>query len=73
MVEPFLWLALAVRGWRWLTRPRSPTAVEPLPEVADAPPRAEPTFRPRFDDNGLATYSLSPPDRPAPAVSGRRR
>jgi hypothetical protein len=63
MWEPFLWLALLVAGWRWLTRRRaggSPT--EPLLNVADAPSDAEPLIQPRLDDNGLVTYSMVVPD-----------
>ena len=62
--EPFLWIALAVKGWRWLTGAHSSTAQDPLPNVDDAPPDAEPVFRPSLDDNGLATFSLTPPTRP---------
>lgn len=65
MWEPFLWLALIVAAWRWLTRRRSRTsAFGPGPSVGNAPPDAEPVIRPRLDDNGLATYSMViPQDR----------
>ncbi len=63
MWEPFLWLALLVAGWRWMTRRRAERShAGPLLDVADAPPDAEPVFRPRLDDNGLATYSTFVPD-----------
>jgi hypothetical protein len=69
MWEPFLWLALIVGGWRWLTRRRSgSSAFGPLTSVGDAPSDAEPLIRPRLDDNGLATYSMVVPvDQAEPA------
>lgn len=60
MWEPFLWLALLVTAWRWLTRRRSPAPSGPLPDIGDAPPQAQPIVRLRLDDNGLATYSMVP-------------
>lgn len=65
MWEPFLVLALAVSAWRWLSSRRPRQAHGPLHDVGTAPPDAEPVLRPRLDDNGLATYSLRPPGRPA--------
>lgn len=62
MWEPFLWLALIVAAWRWLTRRQSGSgAFGPLESVGDAPSEAEPLIRPRLDDNGLATYSMVVP------------
>jgi hypothetical protein len=59
MWEPFLWLALLVMALRWLRHPTARTwASGPLPDVPDAPADAEPLFRPRLDDNGLATYTM---------------
>jgi hypothetical protein len=59
MWEPFLWLALIVAAWRWLTRRQSGNgALGPLTSVDDAPSDAEPMIRPRLDDNGLVTYSM---------------
>jgi hypothetical protein len=69
MWEPFLWIALLVTAWRWLTHRRSRPTLGPMPNVGDAPPGAEPMIRPRLDDNGLATYSFAFPDRPAPGAS----
>jgi hypothetical protein len=66
MWEPFLWLALLVAAWRWLTRRRiARSTAGPLPQVGDAPSNAEPIMQPRFDDNGLATYSMVIPADPA--------
>lgn len=65
MVEPFLWIALVVTGWRWLRRRRSRRPLGPIPRVGHAPPDAQPIIRPRLDDNGLATYSFRFPDGPA--------
>jgi len=66
MWEPFLWLALLVAGWRWLTRRRAGSSITgPLPNVADAPSNAEPMTQPRLDDNGLATYSMVLPNETA--------
>lgn len=69
MWEPFLWLALVVAAWRGLTRPRSnSSAFGPLASVGDAPADAKPVFRPRLDDNGLATYTMVfPVDQPEAA------
>ncbi len=68
MWEPFLWLALLVAGWRWLTRRRTDrTPAGPLLDVADAPSDAEPMIQPRLEDNGLATYSMFVPDPTRPA------
>lgn len=62
MWEPFLWWALVVAVWRWLTRRRSGVnTFGPLPDVGDAPADAEPIIRPRLDDNGLATFSMVVP------------
>lgn len=63
MWEPFLWLALIVAAWRWLTRRPSTNVTGPLADVGDAPSDAEPVMRPRLDDNGLATYSVVVPGR----------
>lgn len=71
MWEPFLWLALLVAAWRWLTRrPVARRPSGPLPDVGNAPLDAEPVVRPRLDDNGLATYSMVIP-RPGEG-EGRR-
>lgn len=69
MWEPFLWIALVVTAWRWLTHGRSRATLGSLPNVGDAPRDAEPMIRPRLDDNGLATYSLGIPDRTRPVAS----
>lgn len=70
MWEPFLWLALLVAAWRWLRTPTH-TGWETgnLPDVADAPPDAEPMVQPRLDDNGLATYTMVIP-RPSERADG---
>jgi hypothetical protein len=73
MWEPFLWLALIVAAWRWVTRRRSDSnAFGPVASVGDAPPDAEPLIRPRLDDNGLGTYSMVVPGR-RPTVGRRPR
>lgn len=65
MWEPFLWLALIVAAWRWLTRRHaSSRPAGPLPNVGEAPRNAEPIIQPRLDDNGLATYSMVVPTTP---------
>ena len=66
MWEPFLWIALLVTAWRWLTRRRSGGTTGALPNVGDAPSTAEPIARPELDDNGLATYSLNLRDTAPP-------
>lgn len=63
MWEPFLWLALLVAGYRRLTQRRAGSRTTgPLTNVGDAPPSAQPVTQPRFDDNGLATYSMVLPN-----------
>ena len=62
MWEPFLVIALLVTAWRWLTSRRARQALGPLRSVGSAPASAEPILRARLDDNGLATYSLRPPN-----------
>lgn len=71
MWEPFLWLALFVRGWRWLTSRGRSRPIGPFPDIGDAPAHAEPMVATRLDDNGLATYSIVLPQRPRRAVTAR--
>lgn len=74
MWEPFLWLALVVAAWRWLTRRRGRIAASgPMPDVDNAPMHAEPMLTPRLDDNGLVTYSMVLPGRPRRTAKARER
>lgn len=60
---PFLVLALVVMGLRRLRRERGRRRLfaGPLPDIADAPPDAQPMLTPRLDDNGLATFTMVVP------------